>query len=124
MLEFHQLGGMEHMTPITLLFLVNIVLFGIACAQWFRTRQLNSSLLEWIWQVALFALAFGAFGTVMALRMAFASLSQQPEPLPVNVIMGGLEAAIVNVVYGFIVFLISMAAQLLLKLMGRSSVSK
>jgi len=46
------------------------------------------------------------------------------ETLPLNVIMGGLKVGLITVIYGLIIFLISLAAFIGLQAWNKNSVNK
>ena len=61
--------------------------------------------------------AFGAFGTLVGLFFAFGALEAMKETLPFNVISGGLKVALIAVLYGLIVYIITLIAYIILKLL-------
>ena len=85
--------------------------------------MINPKWMEAIKHVGGFAAAVGTFGTLMGLFMAFNALEHSEQVIPFQVIMGGLKVALINVLYGLIVFLISMVCYIVLKLKqsGRAS---
>lgn len=114
-------GGVNYMIPLTLIFIANFVIAGMVVGKWFRSRTVGQNALESIRQLAILALAFGTFSTVLGLFRALSSLSQMTEPLPFNVVMGGLSVALITVCYGLIIFLVSMIIFLVLRNLKQAS---
>jgi biopolymer transport protein ExbB/TolQ len=105
LIEFHVMGGIMFMLPLALLFASNLVLIGVAAF-----REATPKLLEIIKQIGLFALAWGAFGTLVGLFQAFGDISTMSQALPMQVISGGLKVALITVLYGFGIYLFTLAA--------------
>lgn len=116
-------GGIVYMHPVTILFIVNIAIIGYIIYSRTSSRMINPKWMEAIKHVGGFAAAVGTFGTLMGLFMAFNALEHSEQVIPFQVIMGGLKVALINVLYGLIVFLISMVCYIVLKLKqsGRAS---
>jgi biopolymer transport protein ExbB/TolQ len=64
--------------------------------------------LEALKHVGGFAVAAGAFGTLTGLFQAFGALEEAKDVIPFNVICGGMKVALITVLYGLIVYMISM----------------
>ncbi|HYF70115.1 MAG TPA: MotA/TolQ/ExbB proton channel family protein [Ohtaekwangia sp.] len=109
MLKLHVEGGMEWMAPLTIIFLVNIVLAISCLVKVYAKGIVQERGILLVKELGIFALAFGVLGTVKALFMAFGSLSEMTETLPLNAIMGGLQVAMITALYGLIIFLVSLA---------------
>jgi hypothetical protein len=121
MLALHAEGGMEFMAPLSLLFLIIILLAVYSFLSLVNKKFVNAKFVELIHQLGMFALAFGVFGTVVGLFQAFRSLSETKEVLPVAVIYGGLKVALITALYGMIIFLFSLLVNLTLRYFSRSS---
>lgn len=111
--EFHYIGGMPFMTPMSI---VLIIIIGLIILTVVRGQGASSKWVEAIKQLGGFALAWGAFSTLVGLYQAFSDLSQMKEMLPLNYIMGGLKVALITTLYGFGIFLFSQVALIVLKL--------
>jgi hypothetical protein len=109
-------GGVEFMHPITLLLILNMAIAGYVIYSRISRKAINPNWLEVIKQVGGFALAVGTFGTLAGLFLAFNALEQSEQLIPFQVIMGGLKVSLITVLYGLIVFFISMIAYIILKL--------
>lgn len=107
-------GGVEFMHPLTLIFVFNltVVTYVIICV--IRKKGFNRNWLEAVKHLSGFAVAFGVFGTLVGLFIAFNVLERSV--IPFQVIMGGLKVALITTLYGLIVFFISMLAYIVLKL--------
>ena len=124
MYEIHLEGGMPFMAPLSFIFLTIIALIASAILSAIRKKRINEKILEFIRQLGGLALAFGTFGTIVGLYFAFKSLSEMEETLPLNVIMGGLKVGLITVIYGLIIFLISLVAFIGLQALNKNSVNK
>lgn len=109
-------GGVEYMHPITLLFLFNIGIAGYIIFCRIRKKIFHNAWLEAIKHVAGFIVAFGTFGTLAGFFMAFNALENSEQIIPFQMIMGGLKVALINVLYGLVIFFISMLVYVVLKL--------
>jgi hypothetical protein len=111
--EFHYIGGMPFMVPLSI---VLIAIIGLIILAAIRGASISSKWIEAIRQLGGFALAWGAFSTLVGLYQAFSDLERMQEMLPLNIIMGGLKVALTTTLYGFGIFLFSQLALIVLKL--------
>lgn len=109
-------GGVQFMHPITILLVINLAIVGYVIYSRTISRAINPIWIEGIKHVGGFAAAFGTFGTLVGLFMAFNAIERSEQVIPFQVIMGGLKVALINVLYGLIVFLISMICYVVLRL--------
>jgi biopolymer transport protein ExbB/TolQ len=109
------------MAPLSLILIINIGLSIFLLIRWFVQHKKSERSTALVWHIGMFALAFGALGTVLGLFFAFGSLSEIPEPLPLSVIMGGMKVALITAVYGLIIFLVSICLFMLIRFLTRSS---
>jgi hypothetical protein len=109
-------GGVEYMHPLTLLFLFNLGVVGYIIFCKIRKKDISGNWLEVIKHVGGLALAYGTFGTLFGLLLAFDALESSKDIIPFQVVMGGLKVALINVLYGLIIFCISMLAYIVVKL--------
>lgn len=116
MYNIHVEGGINFMMPLTLLLLANLGIIIFVAVSAARKTQVNPNWLELIRQIGGLAFIWGTFSTLVGFYAAFRDLSQMTETLPFNVIMGGLKVALITVIYGSIIFVISLAAFILLKI--------
>lgn len=121
MIKLHIEGGINYMAPLSLLFLINLALIIIAGISWMRNKAIGPVLLESIRQIGGLALVWGILSTIIGFYQAFDDLSKMSEALPLNVIMGGLRVALITAAYGMIIFSVSLAAHLGLRLVTRNS---
>jgi flagellar motor component MotA len=111
-IDFYVMGGIPYMTPLTLALLAIV---GVIILSFVRKENREPKWLEAIKQLGGFALAAGAFGTLVGLYEAFSDLSTMEQMLPLNVIMGGLKVALITTLYGFGIFLFSQVYLIVLK---------
>jgi hypothetical protein len=124
MLELHARGGMEWMFPLTLMLLFLIgsiayVSYYIATGKYVAVKWL-----ETIKHTGMLALAWGALATVYGLSAMFKSLQALKEVPPLEVLMGGLQALLIALLYSLIIFIISLLAYLFLKFKVRNAVQE
>jgi len=124
MYEIHVEGGMPFMALLSFIFLIIIGLIAFAVLSAIQKKRINEKILEFIRHLGGLALAFGTFGTIVGLYFAFKSLSEMKETLPLNVIMGGLKVGLITVIYGLVIFLISLVAFIGLQALNKNSVNK
>lgn len=108
--EFLYVGGLPWMITLSLLL---VIIIGLSIYVFIGNSERYSRLNEWIKQVGGFALAFGAFSTLVAFFQAFRDLSVMS--VPFEHIMGGLQVALITVLYGFGIFLFSQVCLFALK---------
>jgi hypothetical protein len=122
MFDLHVTGGMEYMLPLSVLFIANVGVFAFLVFERLTKKMVRQTLLDLIRHLGMLALAYGVFGTVTGLMQAFGALSEIKESLPIHVIMGGLKVAMITVVYGLIIFLVSLLMVLVLQFFARPQV--
>lgn len=105
--ELHYQGGVPFMIPMDIIAIINLFLIVYILV---KQKDNASNLLELLKQLGGFALAWGAFSTLVGLFQAFRDLSNMENTLPFNVISGGLKVALITVLYGFLVYIISLLA--------------
>lgn len=104
------------MHVLTIILILNMGLIAYVIYGQVKKEEVHAKWLETIKQLGGFALAWGAFSTLVGLFQAFGDLSTMKEVLPFQVIMGGLQVALITSLYGFGVFHFSIFAVILLKL--------
>lgn len=119
--SLHIEGGPPFMFPLSFLFLVNICIFGYVAIAVIQKKPFNPNWLEAIKQIGGLAAAFGTWGTLMGLFFAFSALEESKDIIPFQVIMGGLKVGLITVLYGLIIFCLSMLAYISLKLVSRTT---
>lgn len=118
-IELHYTGGLIWMIFLSFTFIVNLILIVRAVIYYAQQKQVNQKQLAIIKQIGGFALAFGAFSTLVAFFQAFRDLSTMQEMIPIQHIYGGLQVALITVLYGFGIFLFSLAALVGLNFLDR-----
>ena len=120
MWKYHIEGGVEYMVPLTALFLVNIGFMVYALTRGGQGKPVPTLAQQAIKQIGGLALAWGVFSTIVALFQIFGALSQLKEAPPLAMIMGGLKVGFITALYGMIIFLISMVAHFVLRVVRRN----
>ena len=119
--SLHIEGGPPFMFPLLLLLIINIGIFIYVLIAMIQKKQFNPKWLEAIKQIGGLAAAYGTFGTLIGLFFAFDALEALEVMIPLQVIMGGLKVALITVLYGLIIFCLSLLAYIILKLVSRNS---
>ena len=115
MWDLYIAGGVNFMTPITLMLLVVLVLGGLLVYRHFTGRGITDRHVDAIRQTGMLALAWGVFSTVLGFFQALHVLSGLKESLPFYVIMGGIKVALITSLYGMIVFLFAFALSIVMQ---------
>jgi hypothetical protein len=69
---------------------------------------------SWVKEIGRFALAFGVLSLALGLRQMFGVLKVDGN-VPINVIYGGLNVALIPLIYGVIIYLVSLIVRLIQK---------
>ena len=119
--ELYSWGGAPFMHPLTLLFLINIGIFVYLLISIIQKKQFNPRWLEAIKQIGGLAAAWGTWSTIFGLFQAFDALENSKEIIGFQVIMGGMKVALISILYGFIIFCLSLLTYIIIKLLNRNS---
>lgn len=86
---------------------LTVLLVGIFFAAWKAPR--------WVKEIGAFALAFGFFSLILGLRQMFDFLQSVDCDVNPNIVCGGLKVAMIPVLYGIIVYLVSLVVRVIQK---------
>ena len=100
MLKLFVEGGPWFMAVLT------VLLVCIFFAAWKAPR--------WVKEIGAFALVFGFFSLLLGLSQMFDFL-QEHEDVGMNIIYGGLKVALIPVLYGIIIYLVSLVIRVIQK---------
>lgn len=114
--SMHVQGGMEYMSPLSFLFVVNLGIAGFLVYAIVKKKTFNLMWLEVFRQIGILILAFGVFGTVVGFLQMFSALETMKETLPLNVISGGVKVALLAIIYGLALFSITQAGYIIMKI--------
>ena len=109
------------MTPLSLLFVSNMLIFAYIVFSLIQRRQFHLKWLEAIKQIGSLAAVWGVSGTIIGLFQAFDALEAMKEMIAFQILMGGLKVAVITAIYGLIIFCLSMLAYIILKLVSTTS---
>lgn len=87
--------------------ILTVLLVGIFFAAWKAPR--------WVKEIGIFALAFGFFSLCLGLRQAFMFIEAADPPVQQNIIFGGMGVAMIPVLYGMIIYLVSLVIRVIQK---------
>jgi hypothetical protein len=105
LIDFYISGGVSYMHVMTFILLLNLALIIYVALFNAQKKVIHDKWIETIKQLGGFALAWGAFSTLVGLFEAFGDLSISQEVLP-----------LITVLYGFCVFHFSIFAVIILRL--------
>lgn len=91
----------------TFMAILTVLLVGIFFAAWKAPR--------WVKEIGAFAMAFGFFSLLLGLRQMFAYIQTVEGPVSANIICGGLKVALIPVLYGVIIYLVSLVVRVIQK---------
>ena len=94
-------GGWAFMTVLT------VLLAAIFFAAWKAPR--------WVKEIGSFALAFGFLSLCMGYYQAFHFISTADSSVAPNIIFGGMAVGLIPMIYGIIIYLVSLVVRLLQK---------
>jgi hypothetical protein len=122
MYDLYVSGGVMYMHPISLVFIATLIVIGFCAIQQIQKKSVSIKWVNAIKQLGALGLALGALGTMIGFFQMFGALGEMKDTLPLNVISGGVNAAIINLLYGLIVFCISMFAFIIFKITEKRAV--
>lgn len=102
------------MLPLDLIILINTGLLVYSLYRLALHEKLERPV-ELMRHLGGLALAYGTFGTLVGLFMALKALEEIKEALPLHIISGGLKVGLIGVLYGLIIYMITMASYIFLK---------
>ena len=94
-------GGMTGMI------LISLMLIALFLAAWKAPR--------WVKEIGSFALVFGFLGMILAILQLLGDLQTAGSNLPSAVIYGGLKVTLIPVIYGAVIYLISLVVRVIQK---------
>ncbi len=87
--------------------ILTILLAGLCFAAWKAPR--------WVKEIGVFALVFGFFSMILGVRQVLDFLQGTENGLPLSVISGGLKVTLIPVLYGMIIYLVSLVIRIVQK---------
>ena len=103
------------MLPLSLMLLILIGLIAYVSYSLASGKNLSIKWLEIIKQIGMLALAWGVLSTVIGLFAMFKSLQALKQVPSLEMMMGGLQALLIALLYALIIFIISLLAYLILR---------
>ena len=113
-LELHHEGGVPFMIPIDIGLVALITVMIMLIFKRVTGKPLPIHWLDALRHIGGWSLAAGVFGTLTGLFQAFGALEDIKEGLPFYIIAGGMKVALINVLYGCLVYLLSLTAFIIL----------
>ena|SRR3712207_3792592 len=121
MIELHLQGGLEWMLPLTIFLLLILGLIGYVVNARMKHTILHPHWLEAIKHTGMLALAWGVLATIVGLYAMFKALQALKQVPPIEVLMGGLQALLIALLYALIIYIISLLAYLFLRLRAKNA---
>ncbi len=87
---------------------LNVLLAGLCFAAWKAPRWV-------VKEIGAFALVFGFFSMILGVRQVLDFLQGAGNGLPLSVISGGLKVTLIPVLYGMIIYLVSLVIRIFQK---------
>ncbi len=115
-IDHHLEGGIYFMMPLTILFMVDIVIFIYLVVN----KNFASVWLDVFRHIGMLILVLGILGTLAGFIQMFDALESIKEDLPRQVISGGVKVTLITVFYGSVYFCITQAAYIALRIFGRN----
>lgn len=115
-IELHNQGGIPFMIPIDLGLLALIAVLIMLIVKRATGKPLSKYWLESLRHIGGWSLVAGAFGSLTGLFQAFGALEEIKEGLPFYVIAGGMKVALLNVLYGCLVYMFALACYIVLRI--------
>lgn len=114
--ELHQEGGVPFMIPIDLGLIALISVLILLIRKRVTGKPLPVYWLDALRHIGGWSLVAGVFGTLTGLFQAFGALSEIKEGLPFYIIAGGMKVALINVLYGCLVYILALTAYIILNI--------
>lgn len=115
LMDIHTAGGSPWMPILSLLFAINVAILIYVIIARVQNKSISPKWVEAIRQVGLLAAVWGAFSTILGFFQAFGALEEIKEMLPFQVIMGGMKVALITVLYGLLIYCLSLLAFIILQ---------
>ncbi|QHT70954.1 hypothetical protein GXP67_32060 [Rhodocytophaga rosea] len=115
MLELHERGGLEWMFPLSLMLLTLLGFIAYASYSLATGKTITPKWLETIKHTGMLALSWGVLATIVGLYAMFRGLQAMKVAPPLEVLMGGLQALLIALLYALIIYIISLLAYLILR---------
>lgn len=114
--EFHLVGGVIFMVPITLMLLIMMGITAYVVLAQLQKKTVSDYWLESIKQIGGLAAVWGTWSTLIGLFQAFGALEAATDTIPFNIICGGLKVGLITVLYGLAVYCFSLFLYITIKL--------
>lgn len=115
-LDLHAQGGSIFMYPLSIMAFVNIIIILFIIFSLVKKKDINPNWLKAIKNIGGLAAAWGTWSTIYGLFNIFKAIEASEENIPIQMIAGGLQTALITIIYGVLIFCISLLACISLKL--------
>lgn len=115
-LELHIEGGRIFMYPLSIMALLNILITVFIIFTLVKMDTIHTRWLESIKHIGGLAAAWGTWSTIYGLFNIFKAIESSEESFPIQMIAGGLQTALITIIYGVFIFCFSLLAYIVLKL--------
>lgn len=119
--QLHTEGGTVWMIPIDVGFIAVLAVLVFLISRRMKGEPLPKKWLDALRHLGGLSLLLGVFGTIAGLYQAFGALSVfKPDGWPFHIIAGGMEVALITVLYGCIVHMVALVGYIVLKVTERN----
>jgi len=104
------------MVPLDIIGLINLALAGYLIFALLNKKDGTEKILEAFKHLGGLAVAWGSFSTLAGLFFAFGALEEAQDTIPFAMICGGLKVALISVLYGLIIYILTLLAYIGLRM--------
>lgn len=115
--EFHIRGGLIFMLPLSIMALANLGITLLVLLSLLKKNNIGSIWLESIKSIGGLAAAWGTLSTIFGLFNIFSAIESSKEGFPIQVIAGGLQTALITIIYGVLILCFSLLLYIILQAM-------
>lgn len=116
LIELHIEGGIIFTFPLLLMLVTNVCIIIYLLLARILKKQFNAKWLEALKQIGGLSAAWGTWSTIYGLLQIFEAIESASETIPQEVIAGGLQVALITILYGILIFCFSLFIYIILKL--------
>jgi hypothetical protein len=114
--DLHIQGGRIFMYPLSIMAVLNILITVFVIFSLVKKNIINPNWLESVKNIGGLAAAWGTWSTIYGLFNIFKALETSENEIPIEMIAGGLQTALITIIYGVLILCLSLLAYIVLKL--------
>ncbi len=113
--DLHIEGGLTFMFPLSILAFLILAILVFVIFSMVKKNELNPSWFESIKNIGGLAAVWGTLSTIFGLFNIFRAIESSMDDIPLQMIAGGLQTALITIIYGVLIFCISLFLYTILK---------